>query len=48
MAYQYDRDYFFDSSKFISRFGYSPVGPGEAIKRVVKDLKALEEKESDN
>lgn len=27
MAYQYDRDYFFDSSKFEKRFGVTPLPP---------------------
>lgn len=40
MAYQYDRDYFFDSSKFEKRFSYKPVSPEEAIKRVVENLAA--------
>ncbi len=38
MAYQYDRDYFFDSTKFTSKFGFKPVSPGEGIKRVVQGL----------
>lgn len=40
MAYQYDRDYFFNSSKFNKRFGYTPVTPGEGVKNLVKELKA--------
>ncbi len=39
MAYQYDRDYFFDSSKFSRKFGYKAVSPGEAIQRIVAELK---------
>ncbi|WP_439881164.1 NAD-dependent epimerase/dehydratase family protein [Pontibacter sp. MBLB2868] len=35
MLYQYDRDYFFDSSKFEKRFGYVPVAPEEAVKAVM-------------
>lgn len=32
MAYQYDRDYFFDSSKFEKRFGVQPTSYKEGIK----------------
>ncbi len=39
MVYQYDRDYFFDSSKFEKQFGYKPVTPEEAVKLIVWDLK---------
>lgn len=35
MAYQYDRDYVFDSSKFEKRFSYSPVSYSEGIKKSV-------------
>ena len=38
MAYQYDRDYFFDSSKFNRRFQYTPVPPGEAVQATVRAL----------
>lgn len=37
MAYQYDRDYWFDSSKFEKRFGYKPATPQEAVRRIVGD-----------
>ncbi len=40
MVYQYDRDYFFDSSKFTKKFGFKPVSPGESIKRVVEELRS--------
>lgn len=36
MAYQYDRDYFFDSSKFEKRFGYIPISPEEGVKTIVE------------
>ncbi len=35
MAYQYDRDYFFDSSKFEKRFGFIPTACREGIKAMV-------------
>lgn len=39
MAYQYDRDYFFDSSKFNRRFSYTPVTPREAVEQLLKELR---------
>ena len=39
MVYQYDRDYFFDSSKFEKRFKFKPISPAEEVKLVVWDLK---------
>lgn len=36
MAYQYDHDYLFNSSKFESRFGYKPVSYAEGIAEMVK------------
>ena len=38
MNYQYDRDYFFDSSKFNNRFNYTPTTNKEAIKQTVAKL----------
>lgn len=38
MAYQYDRDYVFDSSKFEQRFSYKPVGYAEGIKKMVASI----------
>jgi nucleoside-diphosphate-sugar epimerase len=35
MTYQYDRDYFFDSSKFEKRFSFKPISPEEGIKAAV-------------
>jgi len=35
MAYQYDRDYFFDSSKFEQRFGLKPTSPEEGVRKTV-------------
>lgn len=40
MAYQNDRDYFFDSSKFEKRFDLTPTPPEQAIREVVVALKA--------
>lgn len=39
MAYQYDRDYFFDSSKFNRRFSYTPVTPREAVEQLLAELR---------
>jgi nucleoside-diphosphate-sugar epimerase len=39
MAYQYDRDYFFDSSKFNRRFSYTPVAPREAMEHLLAELR---------
>jgi hypothetical protein len=36
MLYQNDRDYFFDSSKFDKRFGFTPTSYEEGVKQVVK------------
>lgn len=38
MLYQYDRDYYFDSSKFNKRFGYTPVSNQSAVKETLKKL----------
>ncbi|MEI6950296.1 NAD-dependent epimerase/dehydratase family protein [Paraflavisolibacter sp. H34] len=40
MAYQYDRDYIFDSSKFTRTFGYRPATPQESVRAVVEGLSA--------
>jgi len=39
MAYQYDRDYFFDSTKFEMRFDYKPMTPKESVRSIVQDQK---------
>lgn len=39
MNYQYDRDYFFDSSKFNERFDYTPTTNAIAVKQTVAELK---------
>lgn len=37
MAYQYDRDYFFDSSKFEQRFHFTPVSYAEGIRQCIQE-----------
>jgi nucleoside-diphosphate-sugar epimerase len=37
MMYQYDRDYFFDSSKFEKRFNLTPTTYAEGVKRTVAE-----------
>ena len=41
MAYQYDRDYFFDSSKFENRFHLAPTSPEESIRAVANQLREM-------
>lgn len=41
MNYQYDRDYFFDSSKFNSRFNYTPTKNAMAVKQTVERLSKI-------
>lgn len=38
MNYQYDRDYYFDSTKFNERFRYTPVGNAKAVKLAIDSL----------
>ena len=40
MIYQYEQDYFFDSTKFEKRFNISATTPKEGIKILVESLKA--------
>lgn len=35
MMYQYDRDYFFDSSKFQQRFGFTPTSYEQGVRTIV-------------
>ncbi len=37
MAYQYDRDYFFDSTKFNQRFSYTPVTAKDAVRLIIQE-----------
>lgn len=39
MRYQYDRDYYFDSSKFNTHFNYTPTSNASAVKMIVAELK---------
>ncbi|MPN54487.1 hypothetical protein SDC9_202157 [bioreactor metagenome] len=39
MNYQYDRDYYFDSSKFNKFFNYKPISNEVAVKQTVEKLK---------
>jgi len=41
MRYQYDRDYFFDSAKFNTAFGYTPTTNAAAVKKTVATLASL-------
>ncbi|MCC7454147.1 MAG: NAD-dependent epimerase/dehydratase family protein [Crocinitomix sp.] len=40
MRYQYDRDYYFDSSKFNQHFNYTPTSNADAVKETVALLKS--------
>ncbi len=39
MRYQYDREYVFDSSKFLKRFNYTPTSNADAVKQTIAALK---------
>jgi len=39
MIYQYEQDYFFDSTKFEERFGMSATAPKDGIKILIENLK---------
>ena len=39
MMYQYDRDYVFDSGKFMSRFGIAATSYAQGVKATVSPLK---------
>ncbi len=41
MNYQYDRDYFFDSTKFNKRFNYTPTKNAIAVKQTIEKLTKL-------
>lgn len=41
MMYQYDRDYFFDSSKFENRFNFSPTTYLDGVKLTVEKTKTI-------
>ncbi|MBE9113329.1 NAD-dependent epimerase/dehydratase family protein [Nodosilinea sp. LEGE 07298] len=39
MLYQYDRDYYFDASKFTARFNDTPITNAEAVRQTIEQLK---------
>lgn len=39
MLYQYDQDYFFDSSKFEKRFGIEATSPKDGIRNLIESIK---------
>ncbi len=39
MRYQYDRDYYFDSSKFNKHFNFTPTTNADAVKQTLAELK---------
>lgn len=39
MRYQYDRDYYFDSSKFNKKFNYVPTNNKKAVKQTIEKLR---------
>jgi hypothetical protein len=42
MNYQYDRDYYFDSSKFNNYFKFIPTSPEVAVKVAIEQMKYLQ------
>jgi nucleoside-diphosphate-sugar epimerase len=38
MTYQYDRDYFFNSSKFENKFNFKPTSPVDGIRETLKNM----------
>jgi len=44
MMYQYDRDYYFDSSKFTKRFGFKPTPYSEGIREMCKGYQVAAQK----
>lgn len=43
MNYQYDRDYYFDSSKFIEHFDFRPTPNAKAVKQAIDQLRNMEQ-----
>jgi hypothetical protein len=39
MIYQFDRDFFFNSSKFTKRFGEQATSPRDAVRWIVRNVK---------
>jgi nucleoside-diphosphate-sugar epimerase len=44
MRYQYDRDYYFDSSKFIGHFDFIPTSNEEAVRKTIIAIRKSETK----
>ncbi len=44
MRYQYDRDYYFNSSKFTNAFNYTPTTNAMVVKQTVARLKKMNAK----
>jgi nucleoside-diphosphate-sugar epimerase len=42
MLYQYDRDYYFDSSKFNNYFNYKPITNLKAVQETIAELRKNE------
>jgi nucleoside-diphosphate-sugar epimerase len=42
MRYQYDREYFFDSSKFNKHFNYRPITNADAVLQTINSLKSAQ------
>ncbi len=38
MNYQYDRDYYFDSTKFNNYFKYTPTSNAEAVRQAIAQI----------
>ncbi len=43
MNYQYDRDYYFDSTKFNDYFNFTPTSNAVAVKQAIKQIKNTDE-----
>ena len=41
MRYQFDRDFFLDSSKFENRFHFAPTTYQEGVKAIVRQLNSI-------
>ncbi len=44
MNYQYDRDYYFDSSKFNNHFKHTPITHAMAVKQAIEQMSDSKEK----
>ncbi len=48
MNYQYDRDYYFDSSKFNNHFQFTPTKTADAVKQAIAQMNEVNGKSSTN